>query len=354
MKPIVPIVALACLALSSAGGAHDTPLRFGDTCDASAAVAVGDHRFLVGEDEHNVLRLYDLAHPEAAPRRFDLSAFLAIKPDKEADIEGAAWLGNRVFWITSHGRNKKGELNKNRLHRFFATEIVETADGLTVRPVSGHAYMDLVAALLADPQLQGLGLLEAAQPKVDQDPNLAPKEKGLNIEGLSAAADGKSLLIGFRNPIADKSAIVVPLLNPNEVVEHGTTPVFGAPILLELALGDERLRIRSIELVGKGDSAVFYIVGGPVAGKGSFALFRWSGDPKAKPTLVRPIADLIPEALFADPRTPGGLVLLSDDGEAPVASTAAQCAEDFADGKCPCKDLADPKLQSFRAVALQP
>ncbi|HEY5818827.1 MAG TPA: hypothetical protein VIU14_10590 [Mesorhizobium sp.] len=62
---------------------------------------------------------------------------------------------------------------------------------------------------------------------------LAPEAPGgLNIEGLSAGAAGE-LLIGFRNPVPEGKAIVVPFENPAAVVENESAR-FGAPILLDL------------------------------------------------------------------------------------------------------------------------
>ena len=34
-------------------------------------------------------------------------------------------IGNRIYWISSHGTNSEGEVQERR-HRLFATEIVGT------------------------------------------------------------------------------------------------------------------------------------------------------------------------------------------------------------------------------------
>ena len=38
-------------------------------------------------------------------------------------LSGAAWLGDRIFWIGSHGRNRDGKYRASR-HRFFAVRIL--------------------------------------------------------------------------------------------------------------------------------------------------------------------------------------------------------------------------------------
>src|SRR5439155_18316253 len=43
-----------------------------------------------------------------------------------------------------------------------------------------------------------------------------------NIESL--CADGESLVIGFRNPVPDGKALLVPLKNPAAVIDSGASP----------------------------------------------------------------------------------------------------------------------------------
>ena len=91
----------------------------------------------------------------------------------------------------------------------------------------------------------------------------AEAEGGFNIEGLAATPEGK-LLIGLRNPLPQRRALVVPLENPAELIE-GKTARFGLPIELDL---DQR-GIRSLELVG----ASYLIVAGPSATTASRAVW---------------------------------------------------------------------------------
>ena len=143
-------------------------------CDASAAVAIDADRFVVADDERNTLRIYrrDLADPLDWP--IYLSAFLETD-GKELDLEGAAAIGNRIYWVSSHGRNKDGEVQEQRW-RFFTTEVTPKAKP-PVKAV-GTPYKQLLEDLLAAPQLKDYRLEEAAK--------LAPEAKGgLSIEGLA-------------------------------------------------------------------------------------------------------------------------------------------------------------------------
>src|SRR5678815_5624216 len=86
------------------------PTIYHGMCDASAAVALDGDHFAVGNDEDNRLRIYRTSQDGMPVQSRDLSAFLKVNPQRpESDLEGAAWLGDRIFWITSHGRNREGK-----------------------------------------------------------------------------------------------------------------------------------------------------------------------------------------------------------------------------------------------------
>jgi hypothetical protein len=222
------IVVFGCLIVLSAlpaapGEARaQTPTVYRGMCDASAAVALGKDHFIVGDDELNILRIYKRDQPEAVAQA-DLSSFLGTKPKKESDLEGAARLGNKIFWISSHGTNSDGEV-QDRRRKIFATEILEGAVP-TVQAVK-QPYSKLVDDLSKDPRLLKYNLAEAAKKP--------PKTKGaLNIEGLADFGNGK-LLIGFHNPLQGDMALLVPLENPVDIIA-GASAKLGDPI--ELFLG---------------------------------------------------------------------------------------------------------------------
>jgi uncharacterized protein DUF3616 len=193
-------------------------------CDASAAVAVGTDLFVVASDEDNVLRTYRSKRGGGPVASFPLDDFLGVEPEHpEADIEGAARVGDRIYWITSHGRNKNAKKRPNRRRR-FATEVRVSDVRATLVGV-GVPYRDLLKDLENDPDLDEFKLDQAAE-KAPED------EDGLNIEGLAATPRGH-LLIGFRNPIRKGQALLVSLENPDEVI-HEKRAKLGKPIALDL------------------------------------------------------------------------------------------------------------------------
>ena len=296
------------------------PARYFGMCDASAAVAISPNLFVVACDEDNVLRLYRADRPGGPVKEFDCNDFLELRGQSlEADLEGGARIGNRAFWIGSHGRNIIGKERLNR-HRFFATDIVVKDGDVNLTPV-GKPCQSLLEDLLADSRFVQFHLEEAARH--------TPKERGaLNIEGLSATAEGH-LLVGFRNPIPEGKALIIPLLNPNEVVE-GSRARFGSAILLDLG----GLGVRDIAWY----EGTYVIIAGSYHGGRHFRLYRWAG-PGTKPVPLRVghLNDYHPEALVIYPdRGLREFQVLSDDGTLLV------------DG-CPCKELKDRSRRAFRS-----
>src|SRR5690349_16148418 len=188
---------------------------FTGMCDASGAVPLSDRRFVVADDEDNVLRVYDV-QGGAPLTGADVSAGLKLplkkkkKPGSvpvapEADIEAATRIGDRAYFMTSHGRNSSGKSKPERL-RFFATTTPENGD----IEVIGEPYDGLLADLLADSRFASFDLAKAAE--------LAPKSPGgLNLEGMTERKEG-GVWLGFRNPIPEGRALLVPLLNPEELI----------------------------------------------------------------------------------------------------------------------------------------
>jgi hypothetical protein len=352
----------------TASAADNKPLEevlvYHGTSDASAAVAVGEGMFIVADDENNILRLYKINGSNLPVSYCDLTRFLNIYPkNPEADIEGATKVGDTIYWISSHGRNKDGKIRPNR-YRFFATSVKVENGKVTIRPV-GIPCRSLIQNLLKTKAAQQLGLDRATRfdeqniTKQERE-SLAPKKAGLNIEGLCASPDSKTIYIGFRNPRPfDKSsrrakAIVVPLNNFKQVIEKGYSPIFGAPILWDLG----GLGIRSMEY--SNFHKAFFIIAGPHKEGPGFALYRWSGEKDKPPVLVQELragkSSFNPEALVSF-KNSGKFLLLSDDGSLAIkVSSPAECEEGElnADGTCPNKYLTDQNKKSFRGIWLTP
>jgi len=321
------IASCTTLSLCSLLAGQTTGLRPGPTyfgmCDASAAAVLEESGFVVANDEDNVLRVFSRHDGGLARTSFDLNAHLRPAPDKpETDIEGATWLKERIFWITSHGRNRDGKLRTSR-YRLFATEFVRKNGRLTLAGV-GAPYQKLVFDLISAPHLRKYDFDKASK--------RAPKSKdGLNIEGLTYTPAGH-LWIAFRNPIKKGDAIIVPLLNPQGVLRFERAKL-GMPIEIDL---DGR-GLRSIEYVP--ELGEYLMLAGPPS-KGSVRLYRWSGATSDKPRRIKGIefGSLTPEA-FVTYAGPSGLEVqfFSDDGTRDV------------DGSV-CKALENPNHRRFRSV----
>lgn len=293
-------------------------------CDASAGVALDDKLFAVANDEDNTLRIYELGRGGRPVQSFDLSPFLKVDiKSPETDLEGAAWLGDRIFWIGSHGQNRDGKYRDSR-HRFFAINVEKTKEGPRIVPV-GKPYTKLLRDLVRDRQLIPF--------RLDLASRLPPKDPGaLNIEGLCATPE-KHLLIGFRNPIPHGRALLVPMLNPNQVVA-GSPALFGEPILLNLGG-------RGIRDIGFWHGN-YLIIAGSYDAEGVSQVYLWKGG-KAEPELM-PGIDLHkinPEAVVVYPGETHSFQLLSDDGTKLI-------------GESICKRLTDPMQRRFRSAWVTP
>ncbi len=291
-------------------------------CDASAAFALSASAFIAANDEDNILRVY-AAHQSGLPiQAIDISDHLIPESkDSEADIEGSAILDGKVFWITSHGRNKKGKAKPSR-YQFFATDVKQKDSHFSIEMV-GQPYTQLQHDLLEDAKLSQYQLEDAAQ--------LPPKERGgFNIEGLCATPE-RTLLIGFRNPIPKGQALIVPLLNPLEVTQ-GESAQFGHPIELDF----EGLGIRSLEYWPERN--VYLICVGPFDGAKDFKLYRWSGPGHGAELLAGiDIQDLNVEGIVTYPGNATQFQILSDDGSRLV------------DGEV-CKELEQTEQRRFRSA----
>lgn len=293
-------------------------------CDASAAVFLrpGDTRFLLADDEdqhRTIIRMYDASLSGRPLREFHLSNE-DLDPDPEEpeiDLEGSAWLGERIFWIGSHSRSKKGKARPSR-HRLIATEY----DGNSLT-IAGKPY----STLMDDLQLE-LGL--------DLDNGKAPKEGGVSIEGLSSTENKGELLIAFRSPLVKGKALVIALTNAENVVLKDAAPKFGEPILLDL----DGLGIRSLDYWPERHS--YYLLAGPSGdskasssdNKEEFHLMRWSGPLSARPEIVDAVdfnkcgagEGACPEALMIEP-TSERMYVLFDEGNRIVDGVKCKEAE---------------------------
>lgn len=356
---ISTMIVLYVLAVLLVSTVYAEEMKFWGTADVSAAVFLDEKHFVIANDESNYLRIYQIEQPQTPVDQINLDSFLQIDPDSpESDIEAAARVGNRIFWITSHGRNKDGKLRPSR-YRFFSTRILSplTHDSEGCLVPEGKPCNTLVGQLLSYPSLVQESLAKATQLdqalSKKQREKLAPKQQGLNIEGLAYYPADESLLIGLRNPLVKpkgqkgRYAIVIQMLNPQEVAINGADARFGRVLLWNL---DNR-GIRGMEYCLTDQT--FYILAGPVDSETTCAMFRWKGDFEKQPTLVNEWPEsnpaFTPEGIAQGPDEL--LWLFSDDGtlEIPVESPS-QCREGelLPNGTCPNKFLIDDSRKTFR------
>ncbi len=326
-KVFATVLSLASLGLSLCASGTTMQIAnhmvYSGMADASGAVVVSSNLFIAASDEDNILRLYSNEKPGAPIKEFDLNGFLDLQGKSlETDIEAGARIADRAFWIGSHGSNRDGKSRPNR-RRFFATKIEVVGGQVNLWPV-GQPCETLLDNLVADSRFDRFHLAEAA--------SRAPKTReALAIEGLSATPEGH-LLLGFRNPIPERQALLIPLLNPNDVIS-GKRARFGDAIQLDLA----GLGVRDLTYY----DGTYVIIAGSYRGGGRFQLYSWRGvGTRPQRIKVQNIGNYTPEAIIIYPEK--GLreiQILSDDGAR------------FVDG-VPRKALRSPSRLTFRSFWL--
>jgi len=300
--------------------ARSEATEFQGCCDASGAVAIDARHVAVANDEDTLLRVYRRDLGGQPVSILDLAPFLGDRA--ETDFEGGARLGDLAFWIGSHSRATSGRARPAR-QVVVATRVLAEGDRPQMVPV-GRPFRSLLAALIGDPGLRSLDFGRAA--------SLAPEARGgLNIEGLAEGPDG-SLFLGFRNPVPAGRALLVPWLNPAEVILNGARPRLGPALLVDL----DGLGIRALSWREGG----WVVVAGPAEGGGRHRLFRVDEGG----TRVREWDKAIPkgfqaESMVIDDAWGGRITLFSDDDSRKIGGQR-------------CDSLADARQRAFRGLHL--
>ncbi|WSI69900.1 hypothetical protein OG599_07195 [Streptomyces sp. NBC_01335] len=317
--------------------AADTRYLTGSS-DASAAVDVGGGYAVVADDESNVLRLYNLAVSGAPVKTWDVASKLGA--DKEIDIEGAARVGNTIYWTGSLGNNKDGEYKADR-NTVFTTAV--SGSGASTALTVGSSYKKLRDDLVAWDEANDdrYGFADGTE-----DGQVPKQIDGFNVEGLEfAPGSTTTAYVGFRAPLVPPKSggkgLIVPVTNFDKVVGSGTKPVFGTPI--ELDLGG--LAIRDIR---KNAADQYLIVAGSWEADDNsdpYALYSWDG-----------VAGHAPVKRTDLPTTdPGGWEAVVSVPDLTVAGTRAQLITDagaadlYGDGT-EAKDLDHAEFKKSRAT----
>jgi len=187
--------------------------------------------------------------------------------------------------------------------------------------VVGEPYEHLLDDLLAEPTLEHFGLARAVE--------LAPGTPGgFNLEGMTARAEG-GVWLGLRNPVPEGKALLVPLLNPEALVQGGRAS-FGEPLTIDLG----GLGVRALSSWRKR----YLIAAGSSIDGGTPRLFTWDGKSEVRPVPDLDLQAFNPEGFFT-PDARERIFVLSDDGTVPI------------DG-VPCKELEDATRKRFRGAWL--
>ncbi|MFZ9032740.1 MAG: DUF3616 domain-containing protein [Anaerohalosphaeraceae bacterium] len=331
------VVMLLLMWLAGSGGAAVTERTFYGAADASAAIFLDGGHFVVADDESNVLLIYNTDNPEKPVSKLDLNAFLGVPAGPgEADIEAAAKVNNRTYWITSHGRNRNGKIDPDR-YRFFCTQLGRSTTGSGVPELipTGASCQSLVQQLLKYPSAVQETLYKAT--RLDEElskkkrKKLAPKNRGLNIEGLMYYPPNKSLLVGLRNPLftpdgqSRPHAIIFELKNPAEMIDKLNPAEFGQLLFWDL----EGRAIRGMEYSEIHQQ--YFILAGGVDQEIAPALYSWEGDFNGNPYKLYqwPPSDppFTPEGIAIEPDT-GLLWVFSDDGSLEITvNSPSDCME---------------------------
>ena len=328
--------------------------------DASAALPLDDNYMVIGDDEHNLLYVFDRNISGQAVKTFDFNAgnrlVLTDGSDnnwKELDIEAATTnpVSKHSYWLGSMSNSSSFNLKPNR-DRLIATDISGT--GATTDILNTGWIQGLRTELISWGDTHGYNFTASAADGKD------PKTiDGFNAEGMVFAPDNTTLYIGLRAPlvpVANRTkAVIAPIANFETWfdafnITSGSHTATSAPIgePIELDLGGRG--IRDLILLPNG---IYIIVAGSWGSASAPAIFRWTGVATDAPVEL-PSFDL--SGLNAESALPvfeagsqlssDKLQIISDDGDVNY----------YGDGTA-AKDLGEDNLKKFSttlSVSSQP
>ena len=193
--------------------------KFYNIFEPSGATTVENNKVLIVEDEgsarplklvtfdqkNSVIEVGDLHIPKKLKKAFK---------KKIDDLEAITADGNTIYACTSHALNRtnKEKKERNKLLRMHYND-----ESLTDLDVYKKLKKELIKY---NPEIFGNKLL-------GYNP--------INIEGLSVDPNNHFLYIGFRAPLFNAKAIILPIENPHELFgKHAKKPIFAKPIFIDL------------------------------------------------------------------------------------------------------------------------
>lgn len=341
-------------AASANNGTTTTQFLTG-TSDASTAIAVGGTYFLEGDDENQVLRLYDYTKSGLPVTGFDFTSSLGLTDisggvPREVDIEASTRVNNRIFWLGSESNNDSGSSRPNR-DRIFATDISGTGSTSTLSYVGRYNFLREDIINWDKNNLHGKGANYYGLDASAASGVGSKQTNGYNIEGLEMAPDNTTAYVAFRAPEVPPGtrakALIVPVTNFASLIStNGGTQgsaQFGAPI--ELDLGG-----RGIREIRKNANNQYIIIAGAAGEAGAapddFRLYTWDGNPSSAPQLRA--------ATFPDSFKPEGIISVPDNL---TATSQIQFISDdgdlvlYNDGTA-SKDLSQNNYKKFRTDSI--
>jgi hypothetical protein len=261
---------------ASANLGDPTQRYYSGAGNASTAIDVGDGYMIVGDDESNVLRLYNETQSGPPVKTFDFSGELPYGTT-EVDIEASARAGDMIYWTGSMSNSSGGSLEPAR-STLFAARI--SGSGASTRLTYVGSYTGLRSDLVSWDENNGSGLgANYFGFKNSVESGIGGHEAdALNVEGMEF--DGSSTTtayLAFRAPLEPTSdrhlALVIPLTNIDQLVNgSGAHATFGAPILMNLG----GLGIRDMRENSEGQYLI--IAGTADDTNTSFVLYGWDGN----------------------------------------------------------------------------
>jgi hypothetical protein len=169
--------------LSVAASDPSTARYYSGAGNGSTVIDVGGGYMLVGDDESNVLRLYQEGVSGPPVKTFDFTGDLPYGTT-EIDIEAAAQSGNTIYWSGSMSNDSSGNVEPAR-STLFATTV--SGSGANTNLTFVGYYTGLRADLIRWDQANGNALNFAADAAQGANPKAT---NGFNMEGMEFAPDG--------------------------------------------------------------------------------------------------------------------------------------------------------------------
>jgi len=228
--------------------------KFYNVFEPSGAATMPDGKVLIVEDESNAKSL-KLLEIESDGNVAEIGNLYLPKKVKKVfkkeieDLEAITAKGNIVYGITSHTFSKSNKRKATR-EKF----IMFTYEDGAVEEFYIYKYLkrDLYQKF----------------PKIFKNDIFSTNS--INIEGLAVDSQSEGLLIGFRSPLLNSDAMLIPIKNPNQVFLKQERPDFGQPIRLNLG----GLGVRDITY--DEDKKGYWIIAGGVDNREfKFELWFW-------------------------------------------------------------------------------